>query len=308
MLTFTLLCALAATPLPLQSTCSASTAAARVEGKTILETASAAGDFKTLAAAVKAAGLVETLSGPGPFTVFAPTDAAFAHLPKGTLDSLLLPQNKQKLADILTYHVVSGKVMAADAMKLDFAPTVLGQSARLEVIDLADGKHALTIDGAKIVTADIACANGVIHVIDAVILPRKNIVETAAAAGSFNTLLAAAKAAGLVEALSGKGPLTVFAPTDAAFAKLPAGTVESLLEPKNREQLAAILKLHVVSGAVLAKDVVKMHEVTTLGGEHVKVSAAGGVVMLGGAKVVTTDILAGNGVIHVIDTVILPGM
>jgi len=302
-----LLCALAAPVLPQHSTCSAS-ATAKAEGKTILETAVAAGSFKTLAAAVHAAGLEEALNGAGPFTVFAPTDAAFTKLPKGVLDSLLLPANQHKLADILTYHVVPGRVAAADAQKLDFATTVLGQAARLEVMTLADGKRALTIDGARIVTADIACSNGVIHVIDTVILPRKNIVETAKEAGTFGTLLAAAKAAGLVEALSGDEPLTVFAPTDAAFAKLPTGTVESLLEPKNREQLAAILRLHVVRGRVLAKDVVALHEVATLGGEHVKVSVTDGAVSIGGAHVARTDLLAGNGVLHVIDSVILPGM
>ncbi len=136
--------------------------------KDIVDTAVAAGDFKTLATALKAADLVETLKGKGPFTVFAPTDAAFAKLPTGVLDDLLKPENKKKLADILTYHVVSGKVMAADVVKLTKAKTVEGTDVSIKV---AGGK--VTVNDAKVVTTDIACTNGVIHVIDTVLLPKK---------------------------------------------------------------------------------------------------------------------------------------
>lgn len=134
--------------------------------KDIVDTAVGAGDFTTLVAAVKAAGLVETLKGEGPFTVFAPTDAAFAKLPAGTVESLLKPENKDKLVAILTYHVVPGKVMAADVVKLTEAKTVQGKAATVKV----DGGTVM-IDGAKVVKTDIPCTNGVIHVIDAVILP-----------------------------------------------------------------------------------------------------------------------------------------
>jgi transforming growth factor-beta-induced protein len=133
----------------------------------IVETAVANGSFKTLAAALGAAGLVETLKGAGPFTVFAPTDAAFAKLPAGTVEDLLKPENKAKLAGILTYHVVGGKVGAADVMKMTSAKTVQGQSAQIEV---KEGK--VRVDGALVTSADIACSNGVIHVIDSVILPK----------------------------------------------------------------------------------------------------------------------------------------
>jgi transforming growth factor-beta-induced protein len=135
--------------------------------KDIVDTAVAAGSFKTLVAAVKAAGLVETLKGEGPFTVFAPTDEAFAKLPKGTVEDLLKPENKAKLAAILTYHVVAGKVMAADVVKLTGAKTVQGQSVKIAV---ADGK--VKVDGANVVKTDIVTSNGVIHVIDSVILPK----------------------------------------------------------------------------------------------------------------------------------------
>ena len=135
--------------------------------KTVVENAVANDDFKTLVAAVKAADLVKTLSGDGPFTVFAPTNKAFAKLPKGTVEDLLKPENKKKLAAILTYHVVSGKVMAKDVVKLKEAKTVQGSKVKIRVKD-----GVVTIDGAKVVKADIACKNGVIHVIDAVILPK----------------------------------------------------------------------------------------------------------------------------------------
>ena len=134
----------------------------------------------------------------------------------------------------------------------------------------------------------------------------KDIVDTAVAAGNFNTLATALTAAGLVETLKGKGPFTVFAPTDAAFAKLPAGTVENLLKPENKAQLTGILTYHVVPGAVKAADVVKLTEAKTVQGQSVKISVKDGKVSVDGANVTATDIAASNGVIHVIDTVILP--
>jgi len=140
---------------------------AQDKAKDIVDTAVGAGSFKTLAAALKAADLVDTLKGKGPFTVFAPTDEAFAKLPKETIESLLKPENKKKLAAILTYHVVSGKVMAKDVVKLSEAKTVQGSSVKIVV---KDGK--VTVDGANVVKTDIETSNGVIHVIDTVILPK----------------------------------------------------------------------------------------------------------------------------------------
>jgi uncharacterized surface protein with fasciclin (FAS1) repeats len=133
----------------------------------------------------------------------------------------------------------------------------------------------------------------------------KDIVETAVAAGSFNTLAAALKAAGLVETLKGKGPFTVFAPTDEAFKKLPAGTLESLLKPENKAKLTAILTYHVVGGKVMAKDA-KPGKVKTVEGSEAEIMAHGNGLMIGAANIVKTDIVASNGVIHVIDAVILP--
>ena len=137
--------------------------------KNIVDTAIAAGQFKTLVAALSAAGLVDTLKGPGPFTVFAPTDAAFAKLAAGTIDTLVKPESKAKLTAILTYHVVAGKVMAADVVKLKEAKTVNGAMVAVKV----DGGNVM-ISNAKVTTADIATSNGVIHVIDTVLLPPSN--------------------------------------------------------------------------------------------------------------------------------------
>jgi uncharacterized surface protein with fasciclin (FAS1) repeats len=136
--------------------------------------------------------------------------------------------------------------------------------------------------------------------------PTQDIVDTAVAAGSFKTLVAAVQAGGLVDTLKGAGPFTVFAPTDEAFAKLPPGTVEDLLKPENKAKLAAILTYHVVAGKVMAKEAMKLHEAKTVNGEELMIKTSMGSVMINDAKVVKTDIVCSNGVIHVIDTVLLP--
>ena len=136
-------------------------------GKDIVDTAVAAGSFKTLAAALQAAGLVDTLKSKGPFTVFAPTDEAFAKLPPGTVEDLLKPENKEKLVSILTYHVVPGKVLASQVVKMNSAKTVNGQSLTIKVED-----GTVMVDNAKVTKTDILCSNGVIHVIDSVVLPK----------------------------------------------------------------------------------------------------------------------------------------
>jgi uncharacterized surface protein with fasciclin (FAS1) repeats len=135
----------------------------------IVETAASAGSFSTLVKALRAADLVDTLKGRGPFTVFAPTDEAFAKLPAGTLDSLLKPENRDKLRRILSYHVVSGKVLASDVVKLESARTVSG-----DTLAIAAGSGGVTVGNARVVSTDVAASNGVIHVIDAVMLPKDN--------------------------------------------------------------------------------------------------------------------------------------
>ena len=307
-------CAPAATPEapvaePEPTTVPEPTAMPEVMLKDIVDTAVADGRFQTLVAAVTAAELVDTLKGEGPFTVFAPTDDAFAKLPEGTLESLLLPENKQALTDILLYHVVAGSVMAADVVNLDSATTVLGKDVAIKV-DMGN----VYINDAQVIITDIETSNGVIHVIDSVILPPAEeaaapgtIVDIAIADGRFNTLVAAVTAAELVETLSGEGPFTVFAPTDDAFAALPAGTLDSLLLPENKQQLTDILLYHVVSGKVMAADVVGLSAAPTVLGKDATITIKDGNVYLNDTvQVIITDIEASNGVIHVIDAVLLP--
>ena len=266
--------------------------------KDIVDTAVSAGNFTILAKALTEAQLVGALKGDGPFTVFAPTDEAFKKLPKGTLETLLKPENRDMLVGILTYHVVPGEFDAGKVLSSKTLTTLNGQRA-----DIADGD----IDNATIVKTDIECTNGIIHVIDEVILPESDsILEVATSAGSFNTLAAALEAADLIDALSGEGPFTVFAPTDEAFAALPEGTVENLLKPENKDQLRSILLYHVVDGRVFADQAIKAGEAETLQGAEVKVTKSWGNVKINDAKVVNADIEASNGVIHVIDRVILP--
>jgi transforming growth factor-beta-induced protein len=241
--------------------------------------------------------------------VFAPTDDAFAKLPAGTLDELLKPENKQQLTDILLYHVVSGKVMAADVSGLSSATTVLGKDVAVKV-DMGN----VYINDAKVIITDIETSNGVIHVLDTVILPPAEeaaapgtIVDIAVEDGRFTTLVAAVQAAGLVETLSGEGPFTVFAPTDEAFAKLPAGTLDELLKPESKQALTDILLYHVVSGKVMAADVVGLTSAPTVLGKDASIKVQDGNVFLNDTvQVIITDIEASNGVIHVIDTVLLP--
>jgi transforming growth factor-beta-induced protein len=313
-------CAPAATPAPTMAPKPTETSAPTAmpkptetpQPKDIVDTAVADGRFTTLVAAVTAAGLVDTLKGEGPFTVFAPTDDAFAKLPAGTVESLLKPENLEQLKNILLYHVAAGKVMAADVVTLDGKTADTALEGTPINISVKDSKVYLN-DNVEVVITDIETANGVIHVIDSVLLPPaklSDIVDTAVADGRFTTLVAAVQAAGLVDTLKSEGPFTVFAPTDDAFAKLPAGTVEDLLKPENLETLTNILLYHVVPGKVMAADVVQLDGQmvnTVLEGQQIKIAVKDGMVYLNDTvQVIITDIETSNGVIHVIDSVLLP--
>lgn len=265
--------------------------------KNIVDVATENGSFTTLLAAIQAAGLEETLKAEGPFTVFAPTDEAFAKLPEGTLDTLL--NDIPTLTNILLYHVVPGKLMAADVVASDYLNTVNGESAKIKT----DMGKAF-IDGAEIVVTDVVAGNGVIHVIDSVILPGKTIADVAVNDGRFTTLVAALQAANLVETLKGEGPFTVFAPTDEAFAKLAEGTLDALLN--DIPTLTNILLYHVVSGAVKSQDVVMLTSADTVAGLPVTIKVEDGKVFINEAQVIIVDIVTSNGVIHVIDSVLLP--
>jgi len=278
---------------------SAGTRASKVD---IVQTAVAAGQFTTLASLLQKAGLVDTLATGGPFTVFAPTDAAFAKVPKATLDALAA--DPAKLKAVLLYHVVPGRVTAADVVKLTSAKTAEGRSLGIKVVN-----GSVFVDGAQVTTPDVEATNGVIHVIDSVLIPKeatapKTIVQTAVAAGSFKTLASLLKKAGLVGTLQGKGPFTVFAPTDAAFAKLPKATLAALA--KNKAKLRSVLLYHVVKGNVSAAKVVTLRSAKTLNGKAVSIRVNGGNVLVGGARVTTADVEASNGVIHVVNKVLIP--
>ncbi|MFN0151748.1 MAG: fasciclin domain-containing protein [bacterium] len=195
-----------------------------------------------------------------------------------------------KTKSIAALALLAGALLAANTANADCGAQHASADTKATKEVKATAASSTTAAAAK--TADTAAP--------------KNIVETAVAAGSFNTLVAAVKAAGLVETLSGKGPFTVFAPTDEAFAKLPKGTLEDLLKPENKAKLTSILTYHVVAGSVMAADVVKLESAKTANGQSVKIHVKDGKVMLGGSQVVKTDIGTSNGVIHVIDTVLLP--
>ncbi len=203
------------------------------------------------------------------------------------------------MTDILLYHVMAGKVMAADVSDGLIADSALGTSLFFK-LDMGNAY----VNEAQIVITDIEATNGVIHVIDTVILP-KDIVD-AAVFNKFDTLAAALTAAELVDTLKGEGPFTVFAPTEEAFAALPEGTLESLLLPENKQTLTNILLYHVVSGSVLAEQVVTLESADTVLGQPVTIKVEDGKVYVNEAQVIVTDIKATNGVIHVINAVILP--
>jgi transforming growth factor-beta-induced protein len=255
----------------------------------IVDTAVAAGGFSTLAKALGDTDLVATLKGPGPFTVFAPTDAAFAALPAGTLDSL----SSDELKAVLLYHVVAADLHAAD---LDGKPLTSVGGLSL-FVSLSNG---VMVDDARVTMADVNASNGVIHVIDKVLLP-PNIVQAAQLAGNLTTLVKAVTDTGLADALSGAGPFTVFAPSDAAFAALPAGTLAGL----STTDLKNVLLYHVVSGSVQSAQLEAGTVDTLLAGKQLTVDLTGGV-NINDAKVTIPDIVVTNGVIHVIDKVLLP--
>ncbi|OLV15869.1 fasciclin domain-containing protein [Deinococcus marmoris] len=290
--------------------------------QTIAEIVSTNPDFSTLLAAVKAAGLVETLSGAGPFTVFAPTNAAFAKIPAADLNALI--NDPEKLKSILLYHVVVGKAMAADVIELTTAKTVNGAAVNIKV---NGGK--VMVNDATVIQADVQATNGVIHVIDTVLMPPANAMATPAATAAaaaaptaamaeptetitgiistdpdLTTLLAAVKAADLEATLIGKGPFTLFAPTNAAFAKIPKADLDALLA--DPAKLKAVLLYHVVAGQVMAADVVKLTTADTVNGAAVDIQVDGSTVAINNATITRTDVPAINGVVHFIDTVLMP--
>jgi transforming growth factor-beta-induced protein len=279
--------------------------------KSIVEIAAGNPDFSILVAAVQAAGLVDTLSGPGPFTVFAPTNAAFASLLAElnvTAEQLLA--NKPLLTQVLTYHVLAGRTLAADITNGLAASTVQGQA--LKFSRSASGVSITDASGrtSNIIATDIAASNGVIHVIDRVILPTsKTIVQLAVETPQLSILVEAVLAAQLQGVLSGTGPFTVFAPTNDAFAALLGElhvSKEALLA--NRDLLTQVLTYHVVPAQVLSSGIPFGQPVTSVQGQTFTIGRDLRITDQRGrqARIIATDIAASNGVVHVIDRVILP--
>ncbi len=280
---------------------------------------SIADDFSTLFAAVETAGLTEALNGDGPFTVFAPLNNAFTDL----LIDLQIPSTAlfgdvDLLNTVLALHVVEGVFTAEDLAGVSSLTSLGGEELPVAVVD-----GVVTVAGVPVVTADIPARNGVIHAMGGVILPEAmraapeaegsgeeaaaagTIAEIAASAGTFNTLLAAVDAAGLTDALSTAGPFTVFAPTDEAFAALPQRTLNTILGLP--DVLTNILTYHVVPGALSGEEVAAATALTTVQGSDIAVSVVDGTVVLNGTvNVIQADIVASNGVIHVIDGVLAP--
>ncbi|XBQ01956.1 MAG: fasciclin domain-containing protein [Roseitalea porphyridii] len=336
--------------------------------RNIIENAVNSADHTTLVAAVKAAGLVETLQGEGPFTVFAPTNAAFDKLPDGTVETLLMEENRDQLADVLKCHVVGAEAMSGAIVGMvdddggaHPVPTLgsctLTATYEGDTIMLEDENGTM----ATVTIADVKQSNGVIHVIDAVMTPaasaegmqgsmesdgmgsddmgsddmamadgdnpmvggapmlaERNIIENAVNSADHTTLVAAVKAAGLVETLQGEGPFTVFAPTNAAFDKLPDGTVETLLMDENKDQLTKVLTAHVVAGDLSGAELMERtranggrYNMETVSGDAITADLAGGKLYIidesgDAAQVTIADVDQSNGVIHVVDSVLVP--
>jgi uncharacterized surface protein with fasciclin (FAS1) repeats len=238
----------------------------------------------------------------GPFTVFAPSNAAFAKLPAATLNALLA--DKAALTRVLTYHVVTGKVLAAQVVNFSTATTLQGQNIAIRVMNGV----VLLNESAQVIATDIEASNGVVHLIDTVLMPPslQTIANIAVATPDLSTLVAALSAANLVNTFQGAGPFTVFAPSNAAFAKLPAATLNALLA--DTAALTRVLTYHVVAGKVMAARFATINRATTLLGSDITIGANrdGAVFVNGITRVLASNIEASNGVVHVIDTVLMP--
>jgi transforming growth factor-beta-induced protein len=288
----------------IESTQSESPEVATPAGKNIVAKLAKAGNFTTLITAVQAAGLADTLATTNNITVFAPTDAAFAKIPADTLKAIV--NDKALLTDILTYHVSPNRLRESSLARRGSAKTLYG--ADIAVTGMPED---LVLNGnVNITLGDIRATNGIIHAIDTVLTPPakpKDIVDTAIGAGQFSTLVAAVQAAGLEETLRTTQNITVFAPTDAAFAKLGKETIDAVLADK--ATLTAILTYHVAGRVIPASKILAAGNGSfkTLQGGRVRFAVVdGGVVLNDSVKVLVTDVKASNGIIHVIDTVLIP--
>ncbi len=288
--------------------------------------------LSTLVTAVSEAGLVDTLNGEGPFTIFAPTNDAFAAIPADQLEAILA--DKDLLTSILTYHVVAGESL--DAAELGEA----GTAATVNGADLEFGADGTTVNGVDVVCSDVSTANATVHIIDEVLLPPDMMTESSEAMamapsgpacasvpmdgeGSFDgmandpaataasnnpvlsTLVSAVTAAGLVDTLNGEGPFTIFAPTNDAFAAIPAADLEAVLA--DTDLLTSILTYHVVAGESLSSaDLIELGSVTTVNGADLEISDDNGTLVVNGVPSVCMDVPTANATVHIIGSVLMP--
>ena len=273
---------------------------ANVFSQTVFQVITDSPDHNTLEAAVGAANLGGTLSGAGPFTVFAPTDAAFAALPAGTVQALLADP-MGALTQVLLYHTVSANALSTSLSNGQTIATINGKNVFVNI-----NSNGVFINNVKVTVADVVATNGVVHVVDAVLVPPTgSVVDVIVNSPDHTTLEAAVVAAGLAPTLSGAGPFTVFAPTDAAFAALPPGTVQALLaDPMGA--LSQILLYHATGNAAFSRTLKNGQAVVTVNGKNVFVNATANGVFINNVKVSVADIVATNGVVHVIDAVLIP--
>jgi transforming growth factor-beta-induced protein len=280
--------------------------------------------FTTLVAALTAADLVTTLEGTGPFTLFAPTNEAFAALPADVLAKLLLPINKAELQKVLNFHVLAGKKTAADLEVVaatatnNRLPTVEGSQIPFSGAGATFKVNVTT----SVTAADIPATNGIIHQVDKVLFPPRfvaadlksdsipavnNIVQAASGTPDVSTLVAAINAAGLDNTLTAAGPYTVLAPTNAAFAKIPADVLAKLLLPENKAALVKILTYHVIAGSYDSVAIPKLTTIKTLEGSNLSIKLNINAINFNNtSEVVVADIKTSNGIIHTIDTVLIP--
>jgi len=299
----------------------------------IVKLAESTKELSTLVSALVAADLVDILNTPGPFTVFAPTNDAFSKLPAGTFESLMKPENKKQLVDLLKYHVLPicrssetppgvGDCAGHKLLHKTYTfETVEGKDVKVKK-SIHDRTDLLTVNGkASVISANNFVTNGVVHLIDSVLIPpngpaptpAKNIVELCESEKDLSTLVAAVVAAGLADTLSSSKEFTLFAPTNDAFNALPPGTLEKLMKPENKQELVDILTYHVLPEEVLSTDLKPFQAVTTVEGKPLHVTKWGGLVRVGPSlsskdlkNVTKADNLASNGVVHIINGVLLP--
>ena len=288
----------------------------------IVDLALSVPDLSTLVTALKAGSddaldLIGALSGEGPFTVFAPTNAAFAALPPQEFRRLLDPANIRDLQALLTFHVATGRVLSGDLTDQQKIFMLDGKPVK---VTLRPGQ--VFIDRALVVNPDNEASNGVVHIIDEVlVLPPSppppppgpmNIVQLAQSVPTLSTLVTAVVEAQLADTLSNEGPFTVFAPNNQAFNQLPSGELQRLLRPENIGELQSVLTLHVVAGRIFSDELKDGQKVTTLNGEELSFIVRNGIVLVfsGGtvsSQVVAADNVATNGVVHIVTKVLLPG-